>query len=111
MEPAFMWPEQNWDNRNKEEQPTDFLGVAGSLRFALMFGAAAIALALFVTPFAERQAQALMAGAPVGLDTMSTGSIRPAGNGGSYTIRRSVLQSSPQSVCIIRQNGSRTGDC
>jgi lipopolysaccharide export LptBFGC system permease protein LptF len=106
-----MWPEQNWDNRNKEDQPIDFLGVAGSLRFALIFGAAAIALALFVTPFAERQAQSLIARSPAGLDTMATGSIGPAGNGGSYTIRRSVLQSSPQSVCIIRQNGARTGDC
>ncbi len=105
-----MWPEQN--KQANEDQPADFLGVAGSLRFALMFGAAAIALALFVTPFAERQAQSLMARGPVGLDTMSTGSINPAGRGGgSYTIRRSVLQSSPQSVCIIRKNGLRTGDC
>lgn len=106
-----MWPEQNWDNATKEDQPTDFLGVAGSLRFALLFGAAAIALALFVVPFAERQAQALMASGPAGLDTMSTGSISSGRSGGSYTIRRSVLQSSPQSVCIIRHNGMRTGDC
>ncbi|GAB5506052.1 MAG: hypothetical protein Rhirs2KO_12150 [Rhizobiaceae bacterium] len=110
-----MWPEQNWNNRPKEDAPQDFSGVAGSLRFALLFGAAAIALALFVTPFAERQAQSLMARTPVGLDTMSTGSIGPSGarpaGGGSYTIRRSVLQSSPNSICIIRQNGARTGDC
>ncbi|MCC0044484.1 MAG: hypothetical protein H6892_08980 [Brucellaceae bacterium] len=108
-----MWPEQNWNNRPKEDEPQDFLGVAGSLRFALLFGAAAIALALFVTPFAERQAESLMARAPMGLDTMSTGSIGPSGSGsgGSYTIRRSVLQSSPNSICIIKQNGARTGDC
>ena len=105
-----MWPDRNADNAAREDQPIDFLGVAGSLRFALIFGAAAVALALFVVPFAERQAQTLMAGGPVGLDTMSTGSIGPRA-GGSYTIRRSVLQTSPQSVCIIRQNGSRTGDC
>ena len=107
-----MWPEQNWNNGKKEDQPADFLGVAGSLRFALIFGAAAIALALFVTPFAERQARALIASGPSGLDTMSTGSISSdRGGGGAYTIRRSVLQSTPQSVCIIRNNGSRTGDC
>lgn len=105
-----MWPEQNWDNRTKEDQPADFLGMAGSLRFALIFGAAAIALALFITPFAERQAQSLFARGPSGLDTMSTGSVGPGG-GGSYTIRRSVLQPSPQSVCIIHRNGMRTGDC
>jgi len=105
-----MWPEQNWDNAPKEDQPADFLGVAGSLRFALMFGAAAIALALFVTPFAERQAQSFIARAPAGLDTMSTGSVSPGGSG-AYTIRRSVLQPSPQSVCIIRRNGVRTGEC
>jgi lipopolysaccharide export LptBFGC system permease protein LptF len=106
-----MWPEQNWDEGRREDQPADFLGVAGSLRFALIFGAAAIALALFVVPFAERQAQSLMARAPAGLDTMSTGSIGQDRRVGSYTIRRSVLQQSPQSVCIIRHNGMRTGDC
>ena len=108
-----MWPEQRWNTPPKEDEPQDFLGVAGSLRFALLFGAAAIALALFVTPFAERQAQSLMARAPIGLDTMATGSIGPAGgaSGGSYTIRRSVLQSSPNAICIIRKNGARTGDC
>ncbi len=105
-----MWPEQNKGNR--EEEQVDFLGVAGSLRFALIFGAAAIALALFVAPFAQKQADAILARGPVGLDTMSTGSIGPArSGGGTYTIRRSVLQSSPQAVCIIRPGGARTGDC
>jgi lipopolysaccharide export LptBFGC system permease protein LptF len=109
-----MWPEDNVDNISRENVPADFLGVAGSLRFALIFGAAAIALALFVVPFAQRQAQSIVARAPAGLDTMSTGSIGPTGGGGgsaNYTIRRSVLQSTPQSVCIIRHNGARTGDC
>ncbi|MBO6717596.1 MAG: hypothetical protein JJ913_06525 [Rhizobiaceae bacterium] len=100
------------DSRNREDEPADFLGVAGSLRFTLIFGAAAIALALFVVPFAEQQAKSIMARGPVGLDTMSTGSIRqPGGAAGTYTIRRSVLQTTPQSVCIIRDNGMRTGDC
>jgi len=30
---------------------------------------------------------------------------------GTYTEHRSVLQASPHSVCIIRANGMRSGDC
>ncbi len=43
-----------------------------------------------------------------GLDAMSTGSI---GHRDTYTLRRSVLQPMPSSVCIIRNDGTRSGDC
>jgi hypothetical protein len=42
---------------------------------------------------------------------MPIGSIGQRSNPGAYTIRRSVLQPSPNAVCIIRGNGMRTGDC
>ncbi len=29
----------------------------------------------------------------------------------TYTVRRSVLQRSPDAVCIIRTDGGRSGDC
>ena len=48
---------------------------------------------------------------PAGLDEMTTGSIGRTGYRGEYTIRKSVLQSSPQTVCVIRDNGVRIGDC
>lgn len=80
----------------------------GSLRIALLFGAGAIALSLLVIPVVEKQSRVAFSG-PDNLDRMSTGSVqRGAGN---YTIRRSVLQTSPSSVCIIRPNGTRSGDC
>lgn len=83
------------------------LGAAssGALRVALLFGLMGIALTLIVVPLAERRTGPLVAGK---LDMMTTGSIRP---GDTYTIRRSVLQSSPDAVCIIRSDGSRSGEC
>ena len=83
----------------------------GALRVALLFGSAAVALALILTPVAEHQAERMVYSSyPAGLDMMATGAIGQRGTG-SYTVRRSVLQPSPNSVCIIRSNGMRTGDC
>ncbi len=86
-------------------------GVAGmgALRIALLFGSAAVALALIATPYVESQSRQIAArtNAP-GLDTISTGSISYKGQ---YTVRKSILQSAPDSTCIIRDNGSRSGDC
>lgn len=85
----------------------------GAVRVALLFGSAAVAIALFLTPLVESQANRLAYSSgpyPAGLDMMSTGTIGQRDTG-TYTVRRSVLQPSPSSVCIIRQNGMRTGDC
>ena len=88
----------------------------GALRITLLFGSAAVAMALILTPIldesSKRAEQAAFIGPsyPAGIDMMSTGAIGPRSNG-SYTVRRSVLQPSPNSVCIIRENGMRTGDC
>ncbi len=88
----------------------------GALRVALLFGSAAVALALVLTPMVERQANEMAyssypAGAyPAGLDMMATGTVGQRSSG-TYVVRRSVLQPSPNSVCVIRDNGMRTGDC
>lgn len=85
----------------------------GAVRVALLFGSAAVALALILTPLVESQV-GRMAHAPgsypAGIDMMATGSIGQRSSG-AYTVRRSVMQPSPHSVCIIRDNGMRTGDC
>lgn len=103
-----MTPEDDWRDfaPGRDAQP----GVSGlgSLRMALLFGSGAIALALLVVPLVDRGGDAQVAEGPGQLDTMATGSIQ---RGGSYTIRRSVLQDNPNSVCIIRPNGARAGDC
>ena len=94
----------------------------GALRLALLFGSAAVGLALILTPLAESQVERMAYSSYSSrLDPMATGTIGGAMGGGqgfasqragsSYTVRRSVLQPSPSSVCIIRSNGMRTGDC
>ena len=96
---------EDWDSTVAEREPV--LTGVGSLRAALLFAAAAVVLALLIIPFAEK-ASMEMARNGGDLDRMATGSVS---SGGSYTIRKSVLQANPNSVCIIRPNGSRSGDC
>ena len=104
--------ENEWDVVRNDRWPAENPGM-GLLRIVLLFGSAAIALALIIAPIAESQTRSYLAqsGSPAGLDEMSTGSIGSTGYRGEYTIRQSVLQSSPQTVCVIRDNGQRIGDC
>jgi hypothetical protein len=83
----------------------------GMLRITLLFGSFAIAIALFLTPLLDRSDETNLAGAPLyaGVDRISTGTVRNSGR--QYTLRRSVLQTSPSSTCVIHSNGTRTGDC
>lgn len=87
-------------------------GAAGGiLRITLLFGSAAIALALVIAPLANRGSQAVVDySAGRSLDEIQTGSIKKA-DPATYTIRRSVLQETPGSVCVIQSNGTKTGDC
>ena len=78
------------------------------LRVALLFGTAAIAIALIATSVLDNRVGGRMAENDYGIDRTATGSI---GYNGTYIMRRSVLQSSPDSVCILRDNGTRSGDC
>jgi hypothetical protein len=104
--------ENEWDVVRNDRGWTGGAGM-GVLRITLLFASAAVALALIVAPIAERQTRSDLAqnGMPAGLDEMSTGSIGSSGYRGEYTIRKSVLQASPQTVCVIRDNGVRIGDC
>jgi len=83
----------------------------GALRVTLLFGSAAVAIALILAPMAERHTgtrQGPQSAMSPGIDFLTTGSV---GYRGTYTERRSVLQPTPQSVCVIRDNGMRSGDC
>ena len=105
-----MTPEQEWDEaRGPIAGLTQSAGM-GILRVTLLFGSAAVAFALLVTPLVSRLSEpdrTVYSGAS-GVDYTQTGSI---GYNGSYTIRRSVLQGSAGSICVIRDNGTRSGDC
>ncbi|KAB2784492.1 hypothetical protein F9K97_17975 [Brucella anthropi] len=91
----------------------------GILRVVLLFGSAVVALALIIVPVLNDQANKVAAQSvlPVGIDRTMTGSIKrdasaqPHAAGQAYTVRKSVLQPSPNSVCIIETNGSHHGDC
>ena len=104
-----MQGDEDWE-RLRGSRADRSLPRISPVRVALLFGTAAIALALFATSYLADQGRTLYAdGAhPLGLDTMATGSISA---GRTYTVRKSVLQSSPDAVCIIEENGRRTGEC
>jgi hypothetical protein len=100
--------EKDWDSIRPERVFRAGEAGMGVLRITLLFGSAAIALALLATPLLDRGAQRFARNTyPSGLDMTSTGSIGRT----TYTIRRSVLQPSPDSVCIIGNNGRHSGDC
>jgi hypothetical protein len=84
----------------------------GILRITLLFGSAAVALALIIAPIADSQTRSYAAEdrAPF-LDDISTGSVGRTNIRNVYTIHKSVLQSSPDAVCVIHADGRRQGEC
>ncbi|MCO5064858.1 MAG: hypothetical protein M9924_10605 [Rhizobiaceae bacterium] len=78
----------------------------GLLRATLLFGLGIAALTILIVPVLDKRSDQWADGA--GIDTMQVGSIN---KGNTYTLRRSVLQPSPDSVCVIRPDGSRRGAC
>ena len=103
--------DDEWDLARNDRSSRFSNAGMGAVRVALLFGSAAIALALIAVPMLDGEPRSYSAQSgtlPEGVDPVSTGSI---GYGGRYTLRKSVLQPSPDSVCVIRDNGMRSGDC
>lgn len=110
-----MRTDGDWDiGATQRVSPVVGAGIS-AIRVALLFGSAAVALSLIITPLVDRSTRPQLAQSFLGeeLDLTSTGSVRPAvsRSGERYTIRRSVLQSSPSAICVIRANGAQAGDC
>ena len=105
-----MGSDYEWENIRGGGYDLPASAGMGILRVTLLFGSAAIALALLVTPLLSRISgpEQTLWSTDTGIDYTQTGSI---GYKGSYTIRRSVLQGSAGSICVIRDNGTRSGDC
>lgn len=102
--------------KEDEKASTGFMPVAksGFVRFVLLFGSAILALTLVIVPILSQKANKQTAQSlfPAGVDMMSTGSVnRTPAQGNSYVERKSLLQSSPQAVCMITRDGSHQGDC
>ena len=93
-------------------QTRTFLGAGtGILRITLLFGSAAIALALVVAPLADRKSKSVVDYASSrSIDVVSSGRFKKAAQS-EDAIRRSVLQNSLDSVCIISSTGSKSGGC
>ncbi|MDP3898031.1 MAG: hypothetical protein Q8Q62_15280 [Mesorhizobium sp.] len=100
--------EAEWHAVRGDSEAVFGMASMGVLRVALLFGSAMAALALIIAPIADSQTRPQIAASGPGLDRMTTGS---TSRGGGYTIRRSVLQASPNSICVIHSNGARSGDC
>jgi len=100
--------DQDWDSI-RPSRPLVAAG-GGLLRITLLFGSAAVALSLLGASYLDSRVEQRFASdyPPAGIDMMSTGSI---GKQNTYTIRRSVLQATPDAVCIIHRDGSLTGAC
>jgi hypothetical protein len=99
------------DELDREESALGInLSDSSAVRTALLFGSAAVAFALILTPFLNWGAEkaAVQQVAAQRLDYTTTGSV---GQTRQYTLRRSVLQSSPGSVCVINKSGGQTGEC
>ena len=96
--------EEFWKTVRTQQQTLGKTGRTGALNVALLFGTAAIALSLIVTPMlAKRQDSQHMAHVQEEFDLITTGSIKSEEQGSKhYTIRRSVLQPTPGAVCVIK---------
>lgn len=104
--------EEVWKTVRVRQKATYRSGKTGALNLALLFGTAVIALALIITPMlAGHDDQRRLAHVQEDFDRISTGSIKPAERSTKhYTIRRSVLQDTPGSVCIV-QGYTSGNDC
>lgn len=99
--------EEFWKNMPVRQRTARGSRMTGALNMALLFGTAAIALSLIITPMlASRNDDVRFTQIQDDFDRLTTASTKPIEkNGKNYTIRRSVLQETPGSVCIVQGYG------
>ena len=102
--------EEHWHETPEREFVADRSSRIGTLNMALLFGTAAIALSLIVTPMLAPGKAERMQASTMDYDNITTGSV-PSHDGKTkrYTIRRSILQENPGDVCIIENDGTKIG--
>jgi hypothetical protein len=104
-----MMDDDFWKAVREKEQTSFKSRRTGALNIALLFGTAAVALSLILTPMlSDKSKSSVLASAP-DFDNITTGSIPTSENGKRYTIRRSVLQQEPGSVCVVQGYGADGG--
>lgn len=103
--------EEHWHEPPERDFVVNRPNRMGTLNMALLFGTAAIALSLIVTPMlAPGKSDDEMQASTMDYDNITTGSV-PTSDGKTkrYTIRRSVLSEHPGDVCIIEADGRKRG--
>ena len=103
--------EEHWHDTPEREFVATRSNRMGTLNMALLFGTAAIALSLIVTPMlAPDRSAGRMQASTMDYDNITTGSV-PTSDGRTkrYTIRRSILSEHPGDICIIGSDGTKTG--
>ncbi|WP_246660417.1 hypothetical protein [Nitratireductor sp. XY-223] len=104
-----MSSDEFWSSVYSGTTDTKRSGRFSVLRLALLFGSAAMALALIIPPMIDvPHGDWRLIGNGQGIDYTTTATIRRKRE---YTVHRSVLQSRPGAVCIINSDGRRSGDC
>jgi hypothetical protein len=99
-----------WKAVREKEQASVSSRKTGALNIALLFGTAVVALTLILTPMlADKSKSSVFASVPSEVDSITTGSIPKTDSGKRYTIRRSVLQETPGSVCVVQGYGNGVG--
>jgi hypothetical protein len=100
-----MHPEDEWNLIRKDRAWRPAGAGMGLVRIALLF-----AFAMILVPIVDDRPRDRLAagGYAAGVDYFETGTVKRQE---TYTIRRSVLQPSPHSVCAIHADGRREGDC
>lgn len=96
-----------------EHSTRERLETAGGnlLRITLLFGSATIAVALVITQLLDNNISGNIQRPAVAQNLLDYGTTSSVRTPERFVVRKSVLQASPDAVCVIRQDGSRSGDC
>ncbi|MFZ2099734.1 MAG: hypothetical protein WAU86_04135 [Oricola sp.] len=106
-----MRDDREWAEIRPQNTSTVTEAGQGMLRITLLFGSLAVAIALFLAPMLDGSGGSDLSASAYygGIDRTATGTVRRSVR--EYTVRRSVLQNNPGSMCIIHSNGIKSGDC
>lgn len=91
---------------HNEYKPGPLSKAGGSiLRVVLLFGSAAVALALIIVPVLNDQANKVASQSvlPAGVDRTMTGSVKRD----TYVVRKAPVRP----ICVIDPDGTHSGDC
>ncbi len=84
---------------------------ASPIEIATVFAIAVVGATLVFSPMISSTGEQVALNRTGEIDRVVTGSINRSNTTRRYTMRRSVLQSTPNSRCIIFADGNTEGDC